>query len=165
MEPPIDKKPRAVLFDRDGTLVIDVPYNGDPKQVVLVPGAEEALDALRAAGLKVGVISNQSGVARGMITIDQVESVNRRIEELCGPFHVWLYCPHGPADGCECRKPLPGMVLEAARLLDIDPADCIVVGDKQSDMEAADAAGALGILFDHGTTHLPDIAHDVLNGF
>lgn len=142
--------------------MIDVPYNGDPEHVVLVPEAKEALDTLRAAGVKVGVISNQSGVARGMITIDQVEGVNRRIEELCGPFDVWLYCPHGPADNCECRKPLPGMVLEAARLLDVDPEECIVVGDKQSDAQAADAAGARAIVYDHGKTRFPDIVHTIL---
>lgn len=152
-----------MLFDRDGTLVIDVPYNGDPERVALVPGAKQALDMIRSAGLKVGVISNQSGIARGLITIDQVEAVNRRIEELCGPFDVWLYCPHGPDDACECRKPLPGMVLEAARLLDVDPEDCIVVGDKQSDLEAANAAGAQAIFFDHAKTQLSAIARKIVN--
>lgn len=137
--------------------MIDVPYNGDPEKVVVVPGASEALALLRAAGLKTGVISNQSGVARGMITIEQVEAVNRRIEELLGHFDVWLYCPHGPQDSCDCRKPLPGMVLQAARLLDVDPKKCVVVGDKQSDIDAAKAAGAQSILFDSATMHMPAI--------
>jgi HAD superfamily hydrolase (TIGR01662 family) len=151
-----------VLFDRDGTLVVDVPYNGDPERVELIPGAREALDMLRSAGLKTGVISNQSGVARGMITIAQVEAVNRRIEELLGPFDVWLYCPHGPDDSCDCRKPLPGMVLQAAQLAGVKPEDCIVVGDKQSDLEAARAAGARGIFFDARTTKMSDIAGTII---
>ena len=113
----------------------------------LVSGAREAIQALRAAGLLLAVISNQSGVARGYITIDDVEAVNRRIDELLGPFDAWLYCPHGPGDDCECRKPLPGMVIEAARLLGVTPAQCAVVGDKQSDVDAARAAGAEGFPF------------------
>jgi len=161
LEPTIGK-PRAVLFDRDGTLVIDVPYNGDPQRVILVPGAKDALDMLRADGLKIGVISNQSGVARGRITIDQVEAVNRRIAGLCGPIDVWLYCPHGPDDACECRKPRPGMVLEAARLLDVDPEECLVIGDKQSDVEAANAAGAPVMFFDHKREELTALARDIV---
>ncbi|GAC1655344.1 MAG: hypothetical protein NVS9B12_06400 [Vulcanimicrobiaceae bacterium] len=139
-----------MLFDRDGTLVEDVPYNGNPELVRPVAGAGEAVQALRQAGLRLGVISNQSGVARGMITIAQVEAVNRRIDEMLGPFGVWLYCPHGPDDGCECRKPLPGMVVAAARALEVETAACVLIGDKPSDAEAARAAGARGILVGSG---------------
>ena len=146
---------KAVLFDRDGTLVHDVPYNGDPALVQPVPRAREALDLLRGAGIRVGVISNQSGVARGMITTRQVEAVNARIEEVLGPFDVWEYCPHGPDDDCKCRKPLPGMVLEAAERLALQPAQCVVVGDKQSDLEAAIAAGATGIFVRSGADLFP----------
>ena len=143
---------RAVLFDRDGTLVHDVPYNGEPELVELVPRARESLHRLREAGLRLGVISNQSGVARGMITVQQVEAVNRRIEELLGPFDVWLYCPHGPADDCACRKPLPGMVLEAAHKMDVAPEECVVIGDKASDVDAAHAAGAQAIFINDAFT-------------
>jgi HAD superfamily hydrolase (TIGR01662 family) len=108
------RAPAAVLFDRDGTLVVDVPYNGDPAKVRPVPGAGAALDLLRAAGIPAGVVTNQSGVARGLITAGEVQQVNRRIDALLGPFAVWQVCPHGPADGCPCRKPRPGMVLAAA---------------------------------------------------
>ena len=104
---------KAVLFDRDGTLVVDVPYNGDPQLVRPMAGALEALDRVRAAGLATGVLSNQSGVARGLLTLDQVASVNRQVEQLLGPFDVWEICPHGPEDGCACRKPAPGMILAA----------------------------------------------------
>lgn len=141
-------KPCAVIFDRDGTIVVDVPYNGDPKAVQPAPGIERALARLRAAGLPLGVVSNQSGVARGLITIEQVEAVNRRIEELLGPFQAWVYCPHGPQDACECRKPKPKMILDAAHAMGVDPACCIVVGDKQSDVEAARNAGATALYVD-----------------
>ena len=141
-------KPCAVIFDRDGTIVVDVPYNGDPNAVQPAPGIERALARLRAAGLPLGVVSNQSGVARGLITIEQVEAVNRRIEELLGPFQAWVYCPHGPQDACECRKPKPKMILDAAHAMGVDPACCIVVGDKQSDVEAARNAGATALYVD-----------------
>ena len=138
----------GVIFDRDGTIVFDVPYNGDPEAVRLVPGMREALDRLRAQGVPLAVVSNQSGVARGMITIEQVEAVNRRIDALLGPFAAWLYCPHGPGDGCECRKPKPKMIVDAARAMGVDPACCVVIGDKPSDVEAAENAGARSIYVD-----------------
>lgn len=131
-----------MLFDRDGTLVVDVPYNGDPALVRPVDGAIDCVRALREAGFMLGLISNQSGVGRGMISIAQVESVNRKVDELFGPFDVMLYCPHGPDDGCDCRKPLPGMIHDAARRLGIESSECAVIGDKQSDVDAAKAAGA-----------------------
>ena len=138
--------PDLVLFDRDGTLVVDVPYNGDPARVEAMPGAREALDRLRDAGVRVGVVTNQSGVARGLLTVEQVEAVHHRVEQLLGPFDVMLCCPHGPDDGCGCRKPAPGMVKEACRLVGVEPARCVVVGDIGSDVDAAAAAGACGIL-------------------
>ncbi|GAA3503878.1 hypothetical protein GCM10019016_109900 [Streptomyces prasinosporus] len=136
----------AVLFDRDGTLVHDVPYNADPERVRPVEGAREALDALRAGGVRTGVVTNQSGVARGLLTEADVRRVNRRVDELLGPFDVWAVCPHGPDDGCPCRKPRPGMILWAAGRIRTDPADCVVVGDIGADVEAARRAGARGIL-------------------
>jgi HAD superfamily hydrolase (TIGR01662 family) len=138
--------PDAVLFDRDGTLVHDFPYNGDPDWVRPVDGAREALDRLRARGVEVGVVSNQSGVARGLITTDQVEACMSRLEELLGPFDTVQYCPHGPDDGCACRKPAPGMVKAACAELDVDPARVVVIGDIGADVAAAEAAGATGVL-------------------
>jgi histidinol-phosphate phosphatase family protein len=136
----------AVLFDRDGTLVEDVPYNRDPEKVVPVPGARAALDRLRAAGLRIGVVTNQSGIAAGIISPADVACVNARIDELLGPFDTWQVCPHDDADGCSCRKPAPGLVLAAARTLGSAPERCVVVGDIGRDMVAASAAGAAGIL-------------------
>jgi HAD superfamily hydrolase (TIGR01662 family) len=138
--------PDLVLFDRDGTLVRDYPYNGDPALVTPVPGAREAVDALRARGVRVGVVSNQSGVARGLITREQVDACMARLDELLGPFDTVQVCPHGPDDGCSCRKPAPGMVKAACVELDVDPARCVVIGDIGADVEAAAAAGASGIL-------------------
>ncbi len=135
-----------MLFDRDGTLVVDVPYNGDPDRVVLVPGARPALERLRAYGVPTAVVSNQSGVARGLLTRAQVDRVNARVEELAGPLGPFFVCEHAAADGCTCRKPAPGLVLAAARALGVDPADCAVVGDIGADVEAARAAGARGVL-------------------
>jgi histidinol-phosphate phosphatase family protein len=136
----------AVLFDRDGTLVEDVPYNGDPDAVLPLPGAREAVSALRARGTALGVVSNQSGVARGLLTRSQVLAVRRRVDELFGPFDVWAVCPHGPDDGCPCRKPAPGLVLAAAARLGVEPARVVVVGDIGADVEAAAAAGARAVL-------------------
>ncbi|MFD5133910.1 D-glycero-alpha-D-manno-heptose-1,7-bisphosphate 7-phosphatase [Streptomyces olindensis] len=138
--------PAAVLFDRDGTLVADVPYNGDPARVALMPGAREAVDAVRAAGVPVGVVTNQSGVARGLLTRRQVEDVRLRVEELLGPFAVWAVCPHGPEEGCSCRKPAPGLVLAACRGLAVPPERTVVIGDIGADVAAARAAGARGVL-------------------
>jgi D-glycero-D-manno-heptose 1,7-bisphosphate phosphatase len=133
-----------VLFDRDETLIEDVPYNGDPERVVPLPGARKALDALRAAGIPVAVVSNQSGVGRGLITLAQVDAVNARVEALLGPFAGFFVCPHGPDDGCDCRKPHPKLIFDAARALGVDAACCAVIGDKPSDVEAAQNAGATG---------------------
>ena len=138
--------PDAVLLDRDGTLIVDVPYNGDPERVVPMAGAREALERLRKARVPLGVVSNQSGVARGLIAPDEVAAVNARVEELLGPLGPWAICPHGPEDGCDCRKPAPGLVLEAAGRLGVDPRRCVVMGDIGADVEAARAAGARGVL-------------------
>jgi histidinol-phosphate phosphatase family protein len=150
-------KPHAVLLDRDGTLIVDVPYNGDPDQVVPMPGARAALDRLRDAGLALAVISNQSGVARGLITAGDIDRVATRVEDLLGPLGVWMVCPHGPEDGCRCRKPAPGLVLQAAERLGVAPADCVVIGDIGADVEAARAAGARAILVPTEVTRREDV--------
>ncbi len=138
--------PLAVLLDRDGTLCIDVPYNGDPSRVVPVAGARAALDALRSAGVPTAVVSNQSGIARGRHTVTETESVNARLDELIGPLGPFFFCPHAADAGCRCRKPRPGLVLDAAAALGVDPADCVVIGDIAADLGAAAAAGARAVL-------------------
>jgi len=145
-------KPCGVIFDRDGTIIIDVPYNGDPAAVQPVAGIREALDRLRAAGVPIAIVSNQSGIGRGKISLADVEAVNRRVETLLGPFAVSLYCPHAPQDACECRKPKPKLIVDAARAMGVDPTCCVVLGDKFSDVEAARNAGARGIFIDAAHT-------------
>ncbi len=140
--------PCAVLFDRDETIVVDVPFNGDPKRVEPAPNARALLDRLRAAGLPLAVVSNQSGIGRGLVTAQAVDAVNRRVDELLGPFAGFFICPHAAQDGCECRKPKPKLILDAARVLGVDPACCVVVGDRESDVEAARNAGAIPLKVD-----------------
>ena len=166
-ERPRPVPPAAVLFDRDGTLVVDVPYNGDPARVRPMPGARQALDRVREAGIPVGLVSNQSGVARGLLTLDQVAAVNHRVAELLGPFDAVLVCPHGADEGCACRKPAPGMVLSVASQLGVRPDRCALVGDIGSDVDAALAAGARPILVPTDATlpaevvAAPEVATDI----
>ncbi|MFG1687485.1 D-glycero-alpha-D-manno-heptose-1,7-bisphosphate 7-phosphatase [Nonomuraea sp. NPDC049269] len=151
------RRPGAVLFDRDGSLIKDVPYNGDPARVEPMPGAMEALMRLRRADVPVAVVTNQSGVAKGLLTPDEMDQVNARVEELLGPFDAWAICVHDDTDGCTCRKPAPGLLIRAAAVLDVSPRDCVVVGDIGRDMEAARAAGARGILVPTGQTRAEEI--------
>nr|WP_049579810.1 HAD family hydrolase [Streptomyces sp. SBT349] len=149
--------PDAVLFDRDGTLIEDVPYNADPALVRPLPGARAALDLLRARGIAVAVVSNQSGAARGRFTRYGVEAVRRRVEVLLGPFDVWAICPHAAWQGCACRKPAPGLVLAACGRLGVSPRRVAVIGDIGTDMAAARAAGARGVLVPTPVTRRAEI--------
>jgi len=151
-------RPAAVLLDRDDTLIRDVPYNGDPAKVEPMPGAREALKRLRDAGIPAAVISNQSGIGRGLLTEAQVRAVNAKVDTLLGPLDAWLFCPHAPEDGCDCRKPAPGLVRKAAERLGIPPERCVVIGDIGADIEAAHAAGARAILVPTPRTRPQEVA-------
>jgi histidinol-phosphate phosphatase family protein len=140
------RRPAAVLVDRDGTIVKNVPYNGDPDRVEPMPGAAAALRRLRRAGIPIAVITNQSGIGRGLVDRRAVDAVNARIDTLLGPFDAWVVCPHTDADGCDCRKPKPGLVHQAARRLGVPPTGCVVIGDIGADVGSAHAAGARAIL-------------------
>ncbi len=150
--------PPAVLFDRDGTLVVDVPFNGDPARVEAMPGARLALQRLRAAGVATAMVSNQSGVALGKLTRGDVDAVNARIERILGPLGPVLVCAHAAGDGCRCRKPAPGLIEDAARALGVAPGDCVVVGDIGADVDAAHAAGARAILVPTAVTRAEEVA-------
>ena len=153
----------AVLFDRDETIVVDVPFNGDPEKVEPAPNARALLDKLRAAGVPLAVVSNQSGVGRGYITMEQVDAVNKRVDALLGPFSGFFVCPHAPEDDCDCRKPKPKLILDAARAIGVDPSCCVVVGDRESDVQAAKNAGAIPIKID-GPAHLAEAVERILEG-
>lgn len=157
MNCPLPSAPRAVLFDRDGTLVVDVPYNGDPKLVQVMPTARRVLDGLRAWGVRTGVVTNQSAIGRGLITVTQARSVNAEIERQLGDFDVWEICPHREDEGCACRKPRPGMLLAAAARLGLASNEVAMVGDIGADVEAARAAGVRSVLVPTSATRAAEI--------
>jgi histidinol-phosphate phosphatase family protein len=152
---------RAVFLDKDGTLIEDVPYNVDPAKIRLAPGAQSALPALHALGYKLLVVSNQSGVARGLFSEQALAGVEARLRELLAelgvPLAGFYYCPHHPegtlpvyAIRCGCRKPAPGLILRAAHDHGIDLGKSWLVGDILDDVEAGRNAGCQTILIDDG---------------
>lgn len=153
------RAPKAVLFDRDGTLIHDVPYLADPTRVRPMDGATTALDRLRSAGVLIGIVSNQSGVARGLITPEELAEVNERVDQLLGPFDTWQVCPHRDEDDCGCRKPAAGLVCAAAHELGVQPRDCVLIGDIGADVQAALRAGAGAVLVPTPQTRAAEIAH------
>lgn len=142
----VPPRPEAILFARDGTLIVDVPDLADPDRVEPMPGAELALRRLRAAAVPFGVVTNQPGIGRGRVTESEMDAVNRRVDELLGPFSAWKTCPHTEADDCDCRKPAPRLILEAAEQLGARPKRTVMIGATGADVEAALAAGARAVL-------------------
>jgi D-glycero-D-manno-heptose 1,7-bisphosphate phosphatase len=152
-----DRPRRAVILDRDGTLIPDRHYLGDPDGVALLPQAAESLRALAAAGFLLVVATNQSGIARGRFTVERYEAVARRLDELLAREGVVLaasyYCPFHPegtlpafAVEHEDRKPNPGMWHKAAADLGLDLARCWSIGDGERDVVAAKRAGTRAVL-------------------
>jgi len=146
---PVPGSPAAFL-DRDGTIIEDLGYLGDPDGIRFIPGAIEALQALQRAGYRLVLVTNQAGVARGLITEADVRRVNARLAarlaEAGVPLHGIYCCPHHPEHGppeyrrdCGCRKPKPGMIHQAVRDLDLDPARSVVIGDHVTDAALAQA--------------------------
>ena len=142
----------AVFLDRDGTLMRDVDYCGDPNNVHILPGVPEALRKLKDRGFKLIVITNQSGIGRGYFNEEQYREVENELSRQLGEdlLDATYYCPHLPNDKCECRKPSPEMVLTAAREHDIDLAKSFFIGDKPSDLECGRNAGVKTILVKTG---------------
>ncbi len=143
---------KACFLDRDGVVNEEVNYLHEPEKVKLCTGTVEAIKLLRQHGYKVIVISNQSGVARGYFSVEELKSVEARLNELLAEQGVSIdatyYCFHYPegsipeyAKDCDCRKPKPGMLLQAAKDFDIDLSSSFMIGDRISDLEAGFNAG------------------------
>jgi D-glycero-D-manno-heptose 1,7-bisphosphate phosphatase len=155
---------KAIFLDKDGTLIEDVPYNVDPHQMRLLPGVAKGLQAFNAAGYKLIVVSNQSGVARGYFPETALRGVERRLRELLLPegeagvaLTGFYTCSHHPEAvlsqyrcDCTCRKPAPGLLLQAAAEHGIDLASSWMIGDILDDIEAGRRAGCRTVLIDNG---------------
>ncbi|MCJ8208686.1 HAD family hydrolase [Mucilaginibacter sp. RS28] len=152
---------KAVFLDKDNTLIDDIPYNVNPALITLKPGAIAGLRLLQDKGFKLIIISNQAGVAKGYFREEALADVERRICELLMEYGIHLtgfyYCPHHPegsvadyAIACHCRKPLPGMLIEAAEKHHVDLSESWMVGDILNDVEAGNRAGCRTILIDNG---------------
>jgi D-glycero-D-manno-heptose 1,7-bisphosphate phosphatase len=141
------KSLQAVLLDRDGTINVQAPpheYISTPEDLHLLDGAAEAIARLNQAGIPVVIVTNQRGVARGMMSMDDVDRVHdalaQRLAQAGAHVDGVLVCPHGDGE-CSCRKPQPGMLLTALDRLHVEPADAVMIGDADSDIEAGRRAG------------------------
>ncbi|HZZ64039.1 MAG TPA: HAD-IIIA family hydrolase [Candidatus Baltobacteraceae bacterium] len=135
---------RAVLFDRDGTLIAD--RTNTAARVTPMPHAAAALSRLRTRGIRIGVITNQPVLAHGAMTYGELQAVHREVEKAVGPIDGWFVCPHDVWEGCSCRKPAPGLIHAALQRFAVAAHECVVVGDIGSDIEAGRNAGALSVL-------------------
>lgn len=154
---------KAVFLDRDGTLNVDVNYLYKIEDFAWVLEAREALAYLVQQGYTLFVITNQSGIARGYYTIAQMEQLhehmNQELAQVGAHIEKFYYCPHHQKEGvlpeyvkdCDCRKPKPGMLLQAMAEYDIDKAASLMIGDSKRDVEAAEAAGIRGVLYKGGS--------------
>ena len=151
---------RAVFLDRDGTIVEDPGFLHEPEKVKLLPGAAEAIHRLNTADVRVVVVTNQSGIARGRYTVDDYEAVQRRLGELLAAHGARIdgayFCPHHPqlSGPCDCRKPGLKLFREAAQAFDIDFSRSWWVGDRLSDVQPARLLGGQGILVTTGEGNL-----------
>ena len=153
---PLPQSPRALFLDRDDTLVRDAGYMSRPEQIELLPGVAEALRDARAAGFRLYLVTNQSGIGRGYYTMADALACNRRLEELLGiVFDGVCIAPERPDEPSRYRKPSPAYLLERIAEDGLDPAACRMVGDKVSDLECGLAAGVRAALVARGSTGVP----------
>jgi D-glycero-D-manno-heptose 1,7-bisphosphate phosphatase len=160
---------RFALLDRDGTVVIDKIYLSDAAGLEFAPGVIEGLRLMRDAGLRFIMVTNQSGIARGYFDEETLARIHRRLREMLAEEGIDLeaiyYCPHGPLDACPCRKPEPGLVLDAMADFGFSAAQAVLIGDSEADMGAAIAAGVRGIRVappNAGASAPPNAAPDFL---
>ena len=151
----------AVFLDRDGTLMEDVHYCNEPAKVRIFPGAANALRRLKAAGFKLFIITNQSGIGRGYFTEAEYRSVADEVERQLRPglINATYFCPDHPDAASERRKPAPGMILEAQREHAVDLSRSYMIGDKQIDAECGRRAGIRTILVENGRERHADVDH------
>ena len=145
----------AVFLDRDGTINYDPGYLSDPGALKLFSGASSAIARLNAEGIKTIVVSNQSGIGRGLFTESALAEVHHRLRDLLraeagATLDGIYYCPHLPDDGCQCRKPRQEMLLRASKDLRLDIGRSYMIGDKASDIMLAVNAGLKGLLVKTG---------------
>jgi len=162
-------QPTVVLLDRDGVINRDSDaFIKSVNEWQPIPGSLEAIARLHQAGYPIGVLTNQSGIGRGLYTLETLAAIHRhmleQVETAGGAIQQIYFCPHAPDEGCDCRKPRPGMLLDAAEYFACGPSNMIFVGDKTSDVDAARAAGAQAALVrtGYGEQTLANWANDEL---
>ncbi len=139
----VETRSRAIFIDRDGTIMRDAGYCSDPKQVKIFAGIPEALRLLKSRGFKLIIITNQSGIGRGLLTINQYRAVEAEVLRQLGHGLIdsTYFCPDVPGQHSSCRKPAPGMILQATREHRIDLSRSFLIGDKEIDAECGRNAG------------------------
>ena len=154
----------ALFLDRDGVINENrSDYVKSWQEVIFLPGAIEAIRRLNTSEFAIVIVTNQSAVGRGIVPFELAQAINRQVVEQItaagGRIDAWYMCPHHPQQGCECRKPAPGLLLQAQRDLDLDLASSYMIGDAYSDLQAAQAAGvrATLVLTGRGAEQLDDI--------
>ena len=147
---PVSSLQPGLLLDRDGVINEECEYLHDPKDLVVIAGVADAIAAINRRRVPVVVVTNQAGIGRGLYGVDDYHAVNRAIEAILAKagahIDAWYFCPHLPDADCPCRKPRSGMLLAAAKDLDLDLGRSVLVGDKVSDLEAARAVGCRTVL-------------------
>ena len=142
---------KLIVLDRDGVINEDSDqYVKSPQEFVPIKGSLEAIASLNSAGYTVVVATNQSGIARGLFTLDVLEGMHQKLNDLLGKHNGRIdkiyFCPHGPEDNCDCRKPLPGMLEQILKDYPVEPGSVIAVGDSLRDLQAAKAVGMVPVL-------------------
>jgi D-glycero-D-manno-heptose 1,7-bisphosphate phosphatase len=141
---------KMVLIDRDGTLIVNKHYLDNPEDIEFYPGVINSIKKLNSAGIKVVVITNQSGIGRGLFSLTTLQKIHDemilQIESGGAKIDSIFFCPHKPEDGCECRKPNIGMMVEASVMFGIDLSHATIIGDSEADIKAGTRAGCTPIL-------------------
>jgi len=143
---------KLICLDRDDTLIRNIPYLSDPSKIDFFPGVIPGLEALQNAGYGLVIITNQSGISRKIFNLESYRLMENAVVNKLADSHVSIlatyFCPHGPDEGCPCRKPRPGMLLQAIQDFGADPAQSWMIGNADSDVAAGEAAGLRSLQID-----------------